>query len=500
MQKRKTGLAGALGLGVLSLALAGCGGGSSSRDPAQEQPPEETATANVRVIHAVADAPDVNASLNDGDQVQGLAFTEITDLLEVEAASYSVTVDALLPSDKTVDGVISVDSLELAENTETNIVATGSAAVFAGGDPSAVAPVVVVPSDDPIDSGRARFSVVHAAEGVGEVDIYATTTDNNSLGLTPFLRLDEGEQASADLFSDPGRRVRITLAGEDPTDENNIVFDSGDQIPALPAGENYLLVAINNTGAENSPVRLLAVTGDTANDVAIFSDKDAEPAARAAHFSEDAGQVDIEVGGQAVFTGLNFTETSEFLRVPETLRNQDGTATVDVGPGAVSKDVPLANGDFHTGYAVGLAAVATGDTALDLIASTGPIRSIATEAQVRVVHAASQVPGNNGLVDVYLGSGASAEPIDAPQDVAYKDVSDYISLPVDLANGTEYTLQVLPDGVVPDGTNAAITVTTRFNPGDVLTVVARDDDTGVPSFEATVIDDAQAVTNLRNPR
>ena len=233
--------------------------------------------------------------------------------------------------------------------------------------------------------------------------------------------------------------------------------------------------------------------------MAIFSDKDAEPAARAAHFSRDAGQVDIAVGGQTVIPGLNFTDVSDFLRVPEVLRNPDGSANVDVGPGAVSADVPFTNGDFHTGYAVGLAAVATGDTALDLIASSGPIRSIATEAQVRVVHAASQVPGEDGKVDVYLGSGADADPIPELQDVPYKAISDYISLPVLLdGNATPLTLQVLPDGTAPDGNNAAIEVTTTVTPGDVLTVVARDDDTGVPSFDATIVDDAQAAETLRN--
>lgn len=482
----------AICVGLLSLGLAGCfDSDSSSSDP------EETATADVRVIHAVADAPDVNASLNDGGQVEGLAFTEATDLLEVPAGDYSVSVDALLPDGGSVDGVIDVDSLTLAENTENSILATGSVSEVN------IAPVVVVPPDEPIEDSKARFNVVHAAEGAPEVDIYATTPDNNSLGSTPAITLEFGEQASAQLFSDPDRedvpprRIRIAAAGADPSDDSNILFDSG-ALPELPSGEDYVLAAINNTGAEDSPVRLLAVTGDTAEDVAVFRDKDAQPAARAAHFSPDAGTVGVAVGGQTVVQAFDFTQNSGFLRVPDTLRNQDGSATVDVGPGAVDADVPLVDGDFHTGYAVGLAAMGSGDTALDLIAGSDPIRPIATEAQVRVVHAASQVPTQDGKVDVYLGDGANAQPIQELQDVAFKDISPYLSLPVDLASGTEFTFQVLSDGTSPDGTNAAIEVTATFNPGDVFTVVARDDDTSVPSFDATVIDDAQAVEELRN--
>ena len=314
----------AICVGLLSLGLAGCfDSDSSSSDP------EETATADVRVIHAVADAPDVNASLNDGGQVEGLAFTEATDLLEVSADDYSVTVDALLPEDgKSVDGVIDVDSLELAENTETSILAVGSASDRVGGDTDAISPVVVVPPDEPIEDSKARFNVVHAAEGAPEVDIYATTPDNNSLGSTPAITLAFGEQASAQLFSDPDRedvpprRIRITAAGADPSDDSNILFDSG-ALPELPSGEDYVLAAINNTGAEDSPVRLLAVTGDSADDVAVFRDKDSQAAPKAGHFSPDAdsavGPVNVTAGGSVPspqFANLEFQDVSGYIGVP----------------------------------------------------------------------------------------------------------------------------------------------------------------------------------------
>lgn len=506
------------GAAAFSIGLAGCGGSGSNGDSASDdQNGNGTATAAVRVVHAVADAPAVNVSLDrDGDGAaeeafSALGFRETTALTEVESGTYDFAVDAILPDGSELE--VLTGQVDLGAGGETTLVAAGSAeAQLSGGSPG-LELIEVTPPDGAInqDCGaanppcRARYNVVHAAAGVGPVDIFATTPDNASISGIPSIRLafDDDQldqQFSTALFADPGRRIRIVPASEDNIDDN-VVFDTGSQLPAVAADEDVLAIAIDNvgtgavdrTGADN-PVRLLLIDGGSAGDIAVFRDKDAQPVVRAAHLSQDAGAVDITAGGQDV--GLNdvpFTTVSGFLPVSETLRNSDGSLTVslDTGGSPVSADLALTDGDFHTGYAVGL--LGSSSPPLELISSSDAIRSVATEAQVRLVHAATQA----GDVDVYVTPQGGQRTAPVLSGFAYKSVSPYTSLPVDLDSGTAYTFEVFSAGDDPAADTPVITTTETLEAGDVTTAIARDGETTLTEEASQFVDDAAEVETFK---
>jgi len=510
----------ALAVLLMAVGLAGCGGssnGSSSSDPDDVDDGADPAMAAVRIVHAVADAPEVNVVLENGDsttEFDGLGFRETTGLTEVEAGTYDVAVNALLPDGNTQDDVLTQE-IELSEGDETTLIAAGSATERLAGDESAVEFIEVTPPDEAIreECGgaeapcRARYTVVHAAPSAGPVDISALTPDNESIEGAPSVGLafddaDFDQQVTIELFADPGRRIRMVPTDQENTD-SNVVFDSGSQLPAVPADEDVLLIAIDNIGTGavgrtgvTNPVRLLLVDGDGADDIVVFRDKDAQPAVRAAHLSQDAGDVDILASGQDV--GLNdvpFTTISDYLPVSGFLRNDDGSLTVDIqseGSSVVSGDIGLTGGDFHTGYAVGLT---TTDPTIDVIASADAIRPVATEARVRLVHAAAQA----GPVDVDATPAGGERQLVAA-GFEFKDISPYRSLPVDLSSGSrEYTFEVFGEGADPADATPAIQADTTLSAGSVTTAIASNAEMALDTPAPQLEDDTAAVTEFKTP-
>jgi hypothetical protein len=242
----------------------------------------------------------------------------------------------------------------------------------------------------------------------------------------------------------------------------------------------------------SNPVRLLLIDGEGAGDIAVFRDQDAQPAVRAAHLSQDAGDVAIQAGGTTVLPNESFTDVSDYLPASETLRNGDGSVTVsvDTGGSTVNADLALTDGDFHTGYAVGL--LSSSDPPLEVISSSDAIRPVATEAQVRLVHAATQA----GDVDVYVTpDGGPRTPV--LSGFAYKSVSPYTSLPVDLQAGTNYTFEVFAAGADPASASPVISTTRTLEAGDVTTAIARDGEMTITDAASQFVDDAAAVQTYR---
>ena len=523
---------------TLSIGLAGCGGsGGGSSDEPSGDPDEtgdmsdeqddsgETGTAQLRIVHAVADAPDVNIELDSGNATEifeGLGFRETTALTEVAPGTFDVTVDAALPNGSGQE--VLTKEVEITEGDETTLVAAGTVeSRLAGTDPG-LKLVEATPPDEPIaeDCGgaeppcRSRYTVVHAAADAGPVEITALTPDNPSISGQPSIELDfeNDNQFPVTVFAgleQKPRRIRIVRdenPGQRDDDDDDVFFDTGAQLPPVPADEDILAIVIDNVGTgeigrnfenvDNNPIRLLLIypDGEGESNVNVFRDKDAQPAIRAAHLSQDAGNVDVLVGGQnVVLNNVPFTTVSGYLPVSETLRNDDDSLTVQVsesadGPVLGAADLELTNGDFHTGYAVGLAR--NTDPGFELINSNDSIRPVATEAQVRLVHAATQA----GAVDVYAtAEGGERQLVASGFD--FKDISPYRSLSIDLSSGsTDYTFEVFAAGADPTSAAPVIEAPATLTAGSVTTAVARDDDLSVPTFAPQLVNDAAAADAL----
>jgi hypothetical protein len=458
--------------------LVACGGDDSdgiSLSDVQDNPSE--ATARVRVVHAASDAPDVNAGLNGGGQVSGLAFADATGFLTVAAGTYDVNVDGILPGDttQTVIDASGMDAVAVAEDTETSIYAIGKV-----GDASLMPIVITAPDIDPA-AGELRAQVVHAAaDAPSPVDIYVTAPSASltDTAVTPLATLAFGESADPVTVPAGNYRIRVTPAGDNMT----VAFDSG----TVGLSGDLQVAAIDNVGpTAGLPVRLLVMPDGS--DAFVLQDQGAEAAIRAAHLSSDTGAVDVAANGNytpPLFEDATFPNVTGFENVASAAYDVD-VALANTATSAVGVDgLTLAQGTWYTAYAMGLS---MGSPSLEIVTSEDDLRSVATEAKLRVVHAASQVPTLDGIVDVYLedsGSDCSALGTSSPLLTAfpYTDITDFQSLAAD-----DYVVCVTPSGM----TTAAIgPVALSLAAGDVITVIARDQSGG--GFTAQVLDDSPA--------
>lgn len=463
------------GVMVLGGVLAGCGGDDDDELISLSPAPSPDTTAEVRVVHASADAPDVNAGLDGGGQVSGLVFADATDYLQVPAGSYDVNVDGILPggSTQTVIDASGMSAVTLDADKETSIYAIGKV-----GDASIAPLVVTAPDADPA-AGQLRAQVVHAASGAPRVDIYVTppATDITDPSVLPLTTLSFGEFAAPVTVPADNYRIRITPENT----PGSPVFDSG----PLGLSGDLQVAAIDNVGpTPGNPVRLLVMPkGD---DAFVLLDQNAQAAIRAAHLSADTGNVDVVVNGNygsPLIPNLAFPDVSAFETVAQASYDVDVAASGS-GVSAVGVDgLSLTGGERYTAYAVGMS---MGSPALELFTSTDDLRSVATEAKLRVVHAASQVPTTDGVVDVYLEpDGADCTGLGSSSPVlssfAYKEVTQFLSV----AAGN-YEVCVTPAGMA--STVAIGPAGLGLAAEDVITVIARDD--GMGGFTASVVDDS----------
>lgn len=383
-------------------------------------------TAEVRVIHASADAPAVNAYLSmidDAADVSNLDYADTSAFITVPATTYPVNVTGLSAGGET-GAVISVDGLALEGNTRYDIIAVGSVAA------GTLTPVVLADSGTIADMNNVRVRVAHLAAGAPEVDVYVTapgaelTSPLNSNPLPFKQALDAVEVPAGDY------QIRITAAG----DASAVVYDSGSV--ALPAGADLLVGALDNVRSGNSPVQLVAF--EQGNEIDLF-DTSAGADLRVVHNSPDTPAVDVVVNANyaaPLVPNLAFGGDAGYVTVPgDTYNVQVGAAGFDSAAGAaINADLTLATGSEYSVVAVGKLAN------IEPLVLADDQRSVATHAKLRVVHGATNAAG----VDVYLTAAGDADISDDTPVLAgvdFKGDSGY--LPV--AGGT-YTLTVTPTG------------------------------------------------------
>jgi len=465
----------AMTLAFFSAGLVACGGDD---DDSSDGGGGADTTAEVRVVHASSDAPNVNAGLNGGGQVSDLAYGNATNFLKVPAKDYDVTVSGIRPDGSTPTDIGPV-TVPVEADKETSIIALGN--VGGSGNTALGAKVVTAPDEDPA-SGNARIQVVHAsaaAASANDLDVYLTQPSKtpSDSGVDPVASftfkgvIGPTEVASGDY------RVWVTPQGND----SKILFKSG--TVTLPDGADVLLAAIDNTGPakgpRNAPIRLLQAAEGSQSQVLL--DAGAQAGVRAAHLSADAGTVDISVdgvnSGNPVVTGLTFDNSNFADNFTSFLGLPAGQQTVNVeqnGSVVVSASPQLEAGERYTGYALGLVNPQRSFEALSLEAKGEDQRPVATEAKVRVVHAASQVPFSDGKVDVYLVADQSATVSDLGDsnrilnDIPFKAISAYLSVPP----GSNYKVFITK---FDDATTAPIMADLpQLQGGGVYTVAAVD--------------------------
>ena len=211
----------ALALALLaSLAVTGCG---------DDDPTASTPTAQLRVVHASPDAPNVDVLVDGAVALANVPFPAASPYLAVPAGTRNLQVRAA----GTAMTVIDADA-ELAEGSAYTVLATGRVAN--------IAPLVLVDDLTAPAAGNARLRLVHGSPSAGPVDIYVTAPGAELAGAQPTLSAVPFRVASAYLQVPAGTyRVRVTPAGS-----RTVALDVNDV--QLAAGQVRTAVAIDARG------------------------------------------------------------------------------------------------------------------------------------------------------------------------------------------------------------------------------------------------------------
>ena len=443
-----------LALAISSFALTGCFSSSSSTSP----------TSEVRVFHAASDAPQVNITANGNTVVEGADYLDAA-VLEPNVGTTSFGVDALLPGGETAT-VIGPADITLGSRTRYDVVAIGSAA-----DETLDVAVFEEPNRDFSSSSNVRLRVAHLADFADEteVDVYLSDEeeyfddDDNVVpieDLEPALTFEFGDRSDALEVPAGTYWVRVAPAGSD--DE---VYNSGGA--PLPAGADLMVAAVINTGANQnaSPISLSVLNDD---DVDTIFDVEQQAGARVVHASGNAPEVDVFLNDEEVIDNLAFPETDPPQSgVDSYLEVEPGTQNIKV---AASGDEPEdavieADLEFNAGEGQTILAVNVLEEIEPLVLQDS-VRSIATQASLRVVHGASQAPDVNVfLLPEDQDEIGNADPV--LEGVPFKEFSDYLPVAAGI-----YNVRVTDT----DGNVAIEADDVEISAGGVYTIVARDGD------------------------
>ncbi len=412
---------------VAATGLAAC----NDSDPAQ-----------LRVLHASPDAPEVNV-LADGSAIAtALDYGEATTQLQVDAGMVSLAVQGLLPGGTTATVIGPLD-VDLQENTLYTVLAVG--------DVADIEPLVLSQPRVRVPNGSTRLRVVHAAPDAPAVDVYLTAPDANLAASTAVGSIGFRQDIGPAVVAAGDYRVRVTAAGNPAA----VVFDSGTL--ALTGGADLVIAAIENTDTGTSPIQLVVSDGEVTSRV-LGAGSPAD--LRVVHASPDAPPVDIVVNdgfAAPLVEDLAFGQATGFVSVPA------GAYNVKVAAAGTTTSVISANLTLQPAVRYTVLAV---DRLADIapLVATDDARRLATAAKLRVIHA-SPAAAN---VDIYVTAPGASIATLAPTlaNVPFKANTGFLQLP---AGG--YTVTVTPAG---SKTPAIGPVDVVLDAGGIYTAVARD--------------------------
>ncbi|EGN74495.1 hypothetical protein A28LD_1989 [Idiomarina sp. A28L] len=198
--------------------------------------------ADVRVVHAVADAPNVDVLVNDGEALADVPFLAFSDYINLAADTYNVKVNAagtdvtVIEADLPLDNAAQYSVLAVGELTNDTITAA------------------VIQDFNRRIATAAQVRIVHASPAAGPVDIYVTATDDISDATPTFAGVDfnaEDIQFTGNVALTPGEYfVTVTLADTKDAAIGPVMLD-------LVGGGLYTAIAVDATGGGLLPQLIL---------------------------------------------------------------------------------------------------------------------------------------------------------------------------------------------------------------------------------------------------
>ncbi|WP_299879769.1 DUF4397 domain-containing protein [uncultured Cocleimonas sp.] len=160
----------------------------------------DDARARLRVVHASADAPEVDISVDGSEVLSDVPFGTGSDYLEIIGDTYNIDVAAAANS----ASVINAD-LQFDPQMDYTIAAVNSL--------NNIEPIVLTDDNYPPAAGNVKVRLIHAAPSAGLVDIYITAPGADINSMSPTISNFEFKDNSDYLEVPAGDyQVRITLS------------------------------------------------------------------------------------------------------------------------------------------------------------------------------------------------------------------------------------------------------------------------------------------------
>ncbi len=465
-------------LAASAITLAAC---DSNDDDAPVEPSVPSAT--VQVLHASPNAPAVNIAVDGEEALTGIDYKDSSGWITVDEGSYSVEVQAILPSGTPT--VIGPADLTFDGDTINTVVALN--------DVQNIEPLVLTQPSEPVSAGAARVWVLHAASNVqdlvmGPVDVYVTAPDADLAAEAPLGSFNFKETLPADgpaelTAGDYQIRVGVGVPGEQ---DFLLAFDSGPV--TLADGADLVIVAVPNTTLGESPVSLVVLDSSGSSEILSAG----TPAGvRVVHASNNTPAVDVFADGAPLIEGLAFPDFEPVEGFAEVPAGTYSVAVAPAGAGVEGAAIGPADLEFVAGTKTDVIAVGrlggTEGTIEELtvsLADDDP-RPVPVFAKVRIVHASVTAASlDPDTVDIYVTapdadiSDESIEP--TLTEVAYLANTGFLAV-----EGGIYDITVTVSGSRTAAIGPLEDVV--LEDGGVYTVIARDALPGAAETELGVI-------------
>ena len=348
--------------------------------------------ANVRIIHASYDAPNVDVIVDDVTPaaIANLAYRTSSGYAEIPAGTRNVKV---VQTGTTTPAVIDTD-LDLTENVDYTVFAMDELTMIDA----------VVTDDARVPSAtQSKVRFVHGSPDAPAVDIKLNT------GVGPAVFTNRAFKSISDYSAITPGAYTFAVTGTGDTVEV-VRFEP----ITVDANTVYTVVAFGTLDANDAypfGVRVFVDNGTGAQFVDLVPQL---AKVRIIHTSYDAPNVDVIVDGAtpAAVSNLPYGGSSGYTDIAPGLRNVQVVETGTISPAFITADLPLTVGTDYTVFAVDEAGLI--DAILDADART----PLATQAKVRFVHASPDAPA----VDIKVDSGSGTAVF---ANRAFKTISTY---------------------------------------------------------------------------
>jgi len=189
--------------------------------------------ANLRVVHASPDAPNVDVVVNGKTVLTNVAYETASNYLSVTDGSQHIQVRPTGTTTNVID-----TTLPLANKSYATALAVGKVS------DSSLTALALTDDNTPPASGQIKLRLVHASPSAGPVDIYveAPGTDITQPTVTPTLS-NVPFKAVSNYLAVPAGSYEVYIT---PTGTKTIAIDSG--AVTLTAGQIRTAVALDAPG------------------------------------------------------------------------------------------------------------------------------------------------------------------------------------------------------------------------------------------------------------